>query len=81
MEDEEFIAGRLDTSFISEFNERRARLQRSESRSISAADKGIGSSEIALIAAALSKSRSHSAAPAAISNKPSRWVLAGRNKV
>jgi acetyl-CoA carboxylase biotin carboxylase subunit len=74
--DEEFIAGRLDTSFISRFNERRAQQQQIDLR---------GSAEhedIAVIAAALAYARQQRAA--ASDNRPSgttvesRWKMSGR---
>ncbi|HEX8285030.1 MAG TPA: acetyl-CoA carboxylase biotin carboxylase subunit [Pyrinomonadaceae bacterium] len=77
MRDEEFVAGRLDTGFISRFNERRAAAAASAPEPDPAED---ARRDIALIAAALAYaepapggSQAHSA-PA----PPSRWKLAGR---
>jgi acetyl-CoA carboxylase biotin carboxylase subunit len=76
MRDEEFVAGRLDTGFISRFNERRAaaRAQEVETHPDETARR-----DVALIAAALAyaeptrhDSRQHQPAP------PSRWKHAGR---
>ena len=76
MEDEEFVAGRLDTGFIESFKARKA---------IADSDRAAGNGEsereaadIALIAATLVNSQQKSAVLSVSSNKPSRWVLAGR---
>lgn len=74
MEDEEFIAGRIDTGFISRFNDR-ARRGRGSDR-VSAPEETIVR-DIALVAAALSYSKQPPALPAG-SHQPSRWVLSGR---
>ena len=79
MRDAEFIAGRLDTGFISRFNERRA------AAAEAAADAGTDAAEtarrdMALIAAALAyaePARNDSQTQAATA-PPSRWKLAGR---
>lgn len=66
--DEEFIAGRLDTGFISRFMERR------ETRSLDQETQ-----DIALIAAALSRKGAKTPeTPAPSSSRPNRWVMAGR---
>jgi hypothetical protein len=68
MEDEEFISGNLDTGFISRFAQRRKGSSPDEV-----------TSDIAIIAAALSESNKKAALPVAIhSNGPSRWVMSGR---
>ncbi len=66
MDDEEFIAGKLDTGFIPRFNERKKPLVSSE------VDR-----DMAMIAAALAYSKKQTAA---IGNgsKPSKWVMSGR---
>ncbi|MDM7923435.1 MAG: hypothetical protein QUS14_14145, partial [Pyrinomonadaceae bacterium] len=71
MEDEEFIAGRLDTGFITAFNERRQ----------GGNDSGnIDETDLAVIAAALEDAKSVSAVSVANGNsKPSRWVTAVRS--
>ena len=70
MEDAEFIDGKLDTAFISRFNERR----RDESHDQVSAD-------IALIAAALAHLKTQkllSSTDQVPPHSPSRWVMAGR---
>ena len=65
--DEEFISARLDTGFITRFNERRIAPELSEVEA-----------DLAMIAAALSYSRrQQNQAPVQTSN--SRWKMAGRN--
>ena len=69
--DEEFIAGRLDTGFITRFNERRA-LQEVQSRQVE--------SDLAAIAAGLSYAlRQQQAAVQNNSVAKSRWKMAARN--
>jgi acetyl-CoA carboxylase biotin carboxylase subunit len=70
MDDEEFIAGKLDTGFISRFNER---------SKPEIADQA--SQDMAMIAAALKHSQKQKAASAEASGagvKPSAWALSGR---
>jgi acetyl-CoA carboxylase biotin carboxylase subunit len=70
MDDEEFIAGKLDTGFISRFNERK------KPKELSEIEK-----DMALIASALSyadKQKSVSTDPAKPDAKISRWAVAGR---
>ena len=71
VEDAEFIGGKLDTSFINRFNERR------EKREVEQIEI-----DAALIAAALDFSAEKSGAKiqanSANKSEPSRWVLAGR---
>jgi acetyl-CoA carboxylase biotin carboxylase subunit len=70
-EDEEFIEGHLDTGFIQRFNERRKPLEPSETER-----------DMAIIAAALAGSDKTIKATGEVktgNNKPSRWVLNGRN--
>ena len=70
MEDEEFIAGKLDTGFIARFNERK------KEREVSETEK-----HLALIASALAYAdRQKSASSEAIKPevKISRWASAGR---
>jgi acetyl-CoA carboxylase biotin carboxylase subunit len=69
--DEEFVAGRLDTGFISRFNERRA-LQEVKQSQIE--------SDLAAIAAALSYAlRQQQAGTQTNHAAQSRWKMAGRN--
>ncbi|MFL6334121.1 MAG: acetyl-CoA carboxylase biotin carboxylase subunit [Pyrinomonadaceae bacterium] len=77
MRDEEFVAGRLDTSFISRFNERRAAATSNDAPST---DEETARRDIATIAAALRYSeparngtQTHAPQP-----PPSRWKLSGR---
>ena len=68
MDDPVFIAGDLDTGFISGFRERR----REE-------EKSSHSNDLAVIAAALGRREtSRNAEVPPVSNKPSKWVMAGR---
>ena len=70
MDDEEFIAGNLDTGFIPRFNERKK-----------AAEIDVATRDMAMIAAALAYSKKQAAAPTAGNNgaaTESRWVRAGR---
>jgi acetyl-CoA carboxylase biotin carboxylase subunit len=70
MEDEEFIAGKLDTGFIGRFNERKPQVEIPET-----------ARDMALIAAALAYSgpnKSEVKASSAAVPTPSRWALAGR---
>ena len=79
MRDEEFVAGRLDTGFISRFNERRAAAE-AAAAGTEADPAETARRDVALIAAALAYSEPAGAgsqaqpAPA----PPSRWKLAGR---
>ncbi|MFL6257670.1 MAG: acetyl-CoA carboxylase biotin carboxylase subunit [Pyrinomonadaceae bacterium] len=78
MRDEEFVAGRLDTSFISRFNERRAAAVASNDDASSGAETA--RRDIAAIAAALqysepARNNSQTHTPQA---PPSRWKLSGR---
>jgi acetyl-CoA carboxylase biotin carboxylase subunit len=68
MEDEEFLSGKLDTGFISRFNDRRERAEADEV-----------SSDLAIVAAALTRSKSNVAQAAPVAKSPSRWVLSGRS--
>jgi acetyl-CoA carboxylase biotin carboxylase subunit len=69
MNDDEFIAGDLDTAFISRFNERRA-----------SADPTETENDVAIVAAALSYSKSAETTTASATQaKPSRWTLGGRS--
>ena len=70
MEDQEFIEGKLDTGFISRFNERKVAVETDEV-----------TRDMAIIAAALaySKKQKHAVSiTKAEQAKPSRWVLASR---
>jgi acetyl-CoA carboxylase biotin carboxylase subunit len=70
MEDEEFISGRLDTSFINRYNERKKPKEPSETEK-----------DMALIASALAyadKQKSVSAEAAKPDARISRWAIAGR---
>src|SRR5215207_8887393 len=78
MRDEEFVAGRLDTAFISRFNERRAAAPPGDARP---SDEETARRDIAAIAAAL-----HYSEPARDGSlthttraPPSRWKLSGRD--
>jgi acetyl-CoA carboxylase biotin carboxylase subunit len=69
MVDSEFIEGKLDTAFIKRFNERKTTREPDQA-----------ARDMALIAAALAYAESNKAATVShVSNKPSRWVTAGRN--
>ena len=71
MADEEFIAGKLDTGFISGFNERRDEPKPDQVPS-----------DLAVIAAAVQySSKIKSVAASATTATPSRWVMAGRNSL
>ncbi len=70
MDDEEFIAGKLDTGFISRFNERKK-----------PAEIDQVTSDMAMIVAVLAYSKKQKAAPAAGNgdrSKPTKWALSGR---
>jgi acetyl-CoA carboxylase biotin carboxylase subunit len=70
MEDEEFIAGKLDTGFIGRFNERKKEKKLSETEK-----------DMALIVSALAyadKQKALSCDSAKPDVKVSRWVIAGR---
>ncbi|HEX8290430.1 MAG TPA: ATP-grasp domain-containing protein, partial [Pyrinomonadaceae bacterium] len=80
MRDEEFVSGRLDTGFITRFNERRAAATRDDDAA-APSDEETARRDIATIAAALSYSGpardgSRTSAPPA---PPSRWKLSGRD--
>ncbi len=71
MDDEEFVAGKIDTGFISGFMERRTKTTPDQ----------VAAEDIAVIAAAkaYTKRARSSASEAAVSNgEPSRWVMEGR---
>jgi len=67
MNDPEFVAGSLDTGFITAFNERRAENKPDRVEQ-----------DLAIIAAALAASNAKPAASTAENNKASRWSSAGR---
>jgi acetyl-CoA carboxylase biotin carboxylase subunit len=68
MEDEVFIEGSLDTSYISAFNERRKEKETDKT-----------ARDIAIIASALANSDKQSKAThRTAANNPSRWVMSGR---
>ena len=74
--DEEFIAGRLDTGFISRFNERRPRERPHPAGGAQASSL---QQDIAIIAAALAYARSQrKASPEYQAGEQSKWKLAGR---
>ncbi|MGA9994320.1 MAG: acetyl-CoA carboxylase biotin carboxylase subunit [Pyrinomonadaceae bacterium] len=76
--DEEFIAGRLDTGFISRFNERRSQAQPGANESVEAATH---QRDIALIAAALdyaSRQKELSSNHQPREHDQSKWRIAGR---
>ena len=70
MDDEEFIAGKLDTGFISRFNERKIEVESDQQ-----------TEDLALIAAVLAFEKNREVKNQTVSNgqKSSNWVLAGRN--
>lgn len=65
MSDSEFVAGNLDTGFITAFNERRSEAEPDQTEQ-----------DLAIIAAALAASTTKAIAPE--NNKASRWASAGR---
>jgi acetyl/propionyl-CoA carboxylase alpha subunit len=69
VEDEEFIGGRLDTGFISRFNDRK------QPRKIDPVE-----SDMAVLAAALAFSGKASVPPVTLTDQqsPSRWAMSGR---
>ncbi len=67
MEDEEFIAGKLDTGFIPRFNERK------KSAEVDEVTRDMG-----MIASALAYSRTQKNVSGGETSKPSKWVLSGR---
>jgi acetyl-CoA carboxylase biotin carboxylase subunit len=72
--DEEFIAGRLDTGFISRFNERRERPHPAGGAQASSLQQ-----DVAIIAAALAYSRvQRKTSPDYQAGEQSKWKLAGR---
>ena len=77
MGDEEFVAGRLDTSFISRFNERRAA---ATPNAAALSDEETARRDIAAIAAALhySEPARNGSQPNTPAAPPSRWKLSGR---
>ena len=78
MRDEEFVAGRLDTGFISRFNERRAA---DTSNDAPTPGEETARRDIAAIAAALlySEPARNGSRPHAPATPPSRWKLSGRD--
>ncbi len=78
MRDEEFVAGRLDTGFISRFNERRAAAAAQE---VEVAPDEASRRDMALVAAALAYAEpaQNNSQPHAAPAPPSRWKLAGRD--
>ena len=78
MRDEEFVAGRLDTSFITRFNERRAAATQDAA---APSDEETARRDIAAIAAALSYSEParNGSQPNTPPAPPSRWKLSGRD--
>src|SRR5688572_18931556 len=68
MNDEEFVAGNLDTAFISGFMERHS--------GSATADKV--STDLAMIAAAMASTKSSTVSGTAAASLPSRWVMEGR---
>ena len=82
MRDAEFIAGRLDTSFISRFHERRAAAAPDAADTVS--DEETARRDIAALAAALRYSepaRNGSPTHAPPAAPPSRWKLSGRDRL
>jgi acetyl-CoA carboxylase biotin carboxylase subunit len=79
MRDAEFVAGRLDTAFISHFNERRAAAVASNDEAVS--DAETARRDIATIAAALAYAEParNGSQPQTPPAPPSRWKLAGRD--
>ena len=74
--DEEFIAGRLDTGFITRFNERRETARASSSKAAGRQTQ----QDIALIAAAVhyAQLQKETASRPATANGESRWRMSGR---
>jgi len=79
MRDEEFVAGRLDTGFISRFNERRASASALVADTEPDADENMRR-DVALIAATLAYTEpaQNNSQPHANPTPPSRWKLSGR---
>ncbi|HLM59291.1 MAG TPA: hypothetical protein VK308_00675 [Pyrinomonadaceae bacterium] len=67
VEDEEFIAGNLDTGFINRFNERKKEREADET-----------TRDLAIIAAALAQGGKQETVSKALEQSPSRWAEAGR---
>ena len=77
--DEEFIAGRLDTGFISRFRERRNRRGTGIPPVVAhAQDARAAEQDIAIIAAALAYARAQRKATSQQPSEQSKWKLAGR---
>ena len=70
LNDPEFVAGKLDTGFITGFFKRQATNETDQTES-----------DLAVIAAALGSEQGSTPAPISYtSNRPSNWVMATRNK-
>jgi acetyl-CoA carboxylase biotin carboxylase subunit len=78
MRDEEFVAGRLDTGFISRFHERRAAASNDDA---APSDEETARRDIAAVAAALlySETARNGSRPHTPHAPPSRWKLSGRD--
>ncbi|HEX8649232.1 MAG TPA: acetyl-CoA carboxylase biotin carboxylase subunit [Pyrinomonadaceae bacterium] len=79
--DAEFIEGRLDTSFIARFNQRRAARSSGQASSKGLEDEAVRQRDMAILAAALDYSRAQkesSSGPQIIQPEQSQWRLAGR---
>ena len=77
--DEEFIAGRLDTGFISRFNERRSERAKKRPHPADGAQPSSPQQDMAVIAAALAYARGQrKTSPDDKVGEQSKWKLAGR---
>ena len=77
MDDEEFISGRLDTGFISRFNDRVGTGSDNDRVAVDPADTA--TRDMALVAAALSQQKTPTSTATPANNKPSPWVLSVRS--
>ena len=77
--DKEFIAGRLDTGFISRFNERRQERPKERPHPAGGAQASSLQQDIAIIAAAVAYARAQrKASPANQTREQSKWKVGGR---
>ncbi|MGH9945200.1 MAG: acetyl-CoA carboxylase biotin carboxylase subunit [Pyrinomonadaceae bacterium] len=76
MRDEEFLAGRLDTSFIARFNERREAARRAPADEVNEEEQR--QRDMAIVAAALARSSQSQMPSAPAQSPPSQWRTAGR---
>ncbi|MDT5158508.1 MAG: acetyl-CoA carboxylase, biotin carboxylase subunit [Acidobacteriota bacterium] len=80
MRDEEFVSGRLDTAFITRFNERRAAAAAEASRPDETTTEETAQRDMAAIAAALAymEPAQNNSQTQSVHAPPSRWKMAGR---